>query len=136
MIYSTMYRRSGYAPGFTNKQNEYKQKPKQQRKLKTSTTPLLNKGKLNNDHMQAGLDLGFYGLILWGWFSCSVESSEVLNADQALWVICFVGCATGGILERGVNTSTPSVAGRDRVEVVICGMLLGIYSTGWFVCFA
>jgi hypothetical protein len=49
--YSTTYRRSGYAPGFTDKQNEHKQKPKQQRKPKTSTTPSLNKGKLNNNRV-------------------------------------------------------------------------------------
>jgi intracellular sulfur oxidation DsrE/DsrF family protein len=60
----------------------------------------------------------------------------VLNADQALWVICFVGYAIGSILERGVNAGTPSMAGRDGVEVVICGISLGTYSTGWFVCFA
>jgi hypothetical protein len=59
----------------------------------------------------------------------------VLNADWVLWVICFVCCAAGGILERGVNASTPSRADRDRAEVVICGMLLGTHSTGWFVCF-
>jgi hypothetical protein len=83
-----------------------------------------------------GLGLGFHGLILWGWFGCIVESSEVLNANQVLWVICFVGCAAGGILERRVNTNTPGMAGRDRAEVVTCGMLLGAHSTGWFVCFA
>jgi hypothetical protein len=60
----------------------------------------------------------------------------VFNADRALWVICFVGCTVGGTLERGVNASTPSVAGRDGAEVVACGVLLGTHSTGWFVCFA
>jgi hypothetical protein len=83
--------------------------------------------------VQVGLGLGFHGLILWGWFSCIVESGEELNANQALWVICFVGCATGGILERRVDTSTPGTAGRDRAEVVAYGMLLGTHSTGWFV---
>jgi hypothetical protein len=86
--------------------------------------------------VQVGLDLGFHGLILWGWFSCIRESSEVLNIDWALWVICFVGCAAGGILETGVNTSPPGMVGRDGAEVVVCGMLLGTHSTGWFVCFA
>jgi hypothetical protein len=38
---------------------------------------------INNNCMQVGLDLGFYGLVLWGWFSYIVESGEVLNADQA-----------------------------------------------------
>jgi hypothetical protein len=84
VTYSSKYRRSGYAPGFTDKQNEHKQKPKQQRKPKTSTTLLLNKGKLNNDHVQVVLDLGFHGFILWGRFGCIVESGEVLNADWAL----------------------------------------------------
>jgi hypothetical protein len=60
----------------------------------------------------------------------------VLNVDQALWVICFVGCAAGGTLERGVYTSTPSVAGGDGAEVVACSVLLGAHSTGWFICFA
>jgi hypothetical protein len=60
----------------------------------------------------------------------------VLNADWVLWVICFVGCTVGGTLKRGVNISTPGMAGRDGAEVVICGMLLGAHSTGWFVCFA
>jgi hypothetical protein len=54
-----------------------------------------------------GLDLGFHGLILWGWFSGVKSSGEVLNTDRALWVVCLVGCAAGGILERGVNTCTP-----------------------------
>jgi hypothetical protein len=65
-----------------------------------------------------------------------MESSEVLNTDSALWVICFVGCAVGGILERVVNASTPSMVGRDGAEVVTCGMLLGTHSIGWFVYFA
>jgi hypothetical protein len=86
--------------------------------------------------MQVGLDLGFHSLILWGWFGCIGESSEVLNADWALWVICFVGYAAGGILERGVNASTPGVVGRDGAGVVTCGVLLGAHSIGWFVCFA
>jgi hypothetical protein len=60
----------------------------------------------------------------------------VLNADRALLVICLVGCAAGGILERGVNTSAPGAAGGDAAEVVACGMLLSAHSTGWFVCFA
>jgi hypothetical protein len=60
----------------------------------------------------------------------------VLNADRALWVVCFVGCAAGGTLERGVNTSTPGTAGGDGAEVVTCGMLLGAHTPGWFVCFA
>jgi hypothetical protein len=86
--------------------------------------------------MQVGLDLGFHGLILWGWFGYIGESSEVLNADRALWVICFVGCAAGGTLEGGVNASTPNATGRDGAEVVACGVLLGAHSTAWFVCFA
>jgi hypothetical protein len=60
----------------------------------------------------------------------------VLNVDWAPWVSCFVGCTARGTLERGVNASTPSVAGRDGAEVVACSMLLGAHSTGWFVCFA
>jgi hypothetical protein len=83
-----------------------------------------------------GLDLGFHGLILWGWFGGVKSSSEVLNADRELWVICLVGCTAGGTLERGVNTCTPGAAGRDRAEVVMCSMLLGAHSAGWFVCFA
>jgi hypothetical protein len=82
-----------------------------------------------------GLDLGFHSLILWCWFGCIRESGEGLNADQALWVVCFVGCAAGGILERRVNASTPGMVGGDGAEVVTCGMLLGTHSTGWFVCF-
>jgi hypothetical protein len=107
------------------------------KKTKTTTILSLNKGKnINNNCVQVGLDLGFHGLILWGWFGCIGESSEVLNMDRALWVICFVGYTTGGILERGVNTSPPSIAGRDGAEVVMYGILLGAYSTGWIVCFA
>jgi hypothetical protein len=86
--------------------------------------------------MWVGLDLGFYGLILWGWFGGIESSSEVLNVDQALWVICFVGYTAGGTLERGVDAGTPGVAGRDGPEVVMCSMLLGAYSAGWFVWFA
>jgi hypothetical protein len=56
--------------------------------------------------------------------------------DQVLWVVCFVGCTAGGILERGVNASTPSTPGRDGAEVVTCSILLGTHSTGWFVCLA
>jgi hypothetical protein len=83
-----------------------------------------------------GLDLGFNGLILWGWFGGVKSSGEVLNVDRALLVICFVGCAAGGTPERGVNACTPGTAGRDRTEVVAYSMLLGTHSTGWFVCFA
>jgi hypothetical protein len=83
-----------------------------------------------------GLDLGFHSLILWAWFGGIDSSGEVLNADRELWVICFVGCATGGILERGVDAGTPGAAGGDGVEVVMCSMLLGTHSAGWFVCFA
>jgi hypothetical protein len=60
----------------------------------------------------------------------------VPDADQALWVICFVGCAAGGICERGVDESSPGMAGGDGAEVVTCGMLLGTHSAGWFLCFA
>jgi hypothetical protein len=56
--------------------------------------------------------------------------------NRALWVICFVGCATGGTLEGGVNACTSGVAGRNGVGVVTCSMLLGTHSAGWFVCFA
>jgi hypothetical protein len=65
-----------------------------------------------------------------------VEVSKVLNLNWAQWVICFVGCATRGTLEGGVDTSTPGVAGRDRAGVVPCGILLGTYGIGWFVSFA
>jgi hypothetical protein len=91
---------------------------------------------INNNRIQVGLDLAFHSLILWGWFSYIVEAGEVLNVDRALWVICFVDYTTGGTLKRGVDTSAPSMAGGDGAEVVICGMLLGIHSAGWFVCFA
>jgi hypothetical protein len=60
----------------------------------------------------------------------------VLNADQAYWVICFVGYTTAGTYERGVNASTYSTAGRDGGEVVSYSILLGTYSTGWFIGFA
>jgi hypothetical protein len=104
---------------------------------KTTTIPLLKQRKhINNNCVQVGLDLGFHSLILWGWFSGIDSSGEVLNTDRALWVICFVGYTIGGTFERGVDAGTPSVAGRDRAEVVACSMLLGAYSTGWFVCFA
>jgi hypothetical protein len=86
--------------------------------------------------MYVGLDLGFHGLILWGWFSGVKSSSEVFNMNWALWVICFVVCATGGTLERGVDACTTGTAGRDGAEVVMCSMLLGTHSTGWLVCFA
>jgi hypothetical protein len=56
--------------------------------------------------------------------------------DQALWVVCFVGCAAGGTLEGGVNTSTSGTAGGDGAEVVVCGVLLGAHSIGRFVCVA
>jgi hypothetical protein len=89
VTYSTRYRRSGYAPGFTDKQTNVNQK--QTTKENLSIIPSLNKEeKPNNYHMQVGLDLGFHGLILWGWFSCIVEISEVFNVNWALWVICFV----------------------------------------------
>jgi hypothetical protein len=39
---------------------------------------------VNSNRMQVGLDLGFHGLILWGWFGCITESGEVLNVDCAL----------------------------------------------------
>jgi hypothetical protein len=60
----------------------------------------------------------------------------VLNADRALWVICFVGCAAGGTPERGVDACTPGAAGRDGTGVVTSSVLLGAYGAGWFVCFA
>jgi hypothetical protein len=86
--------------------------------------------------MQVGLGLGFHGLVLWGWFGSVESSGEVLNVDRALWVICFVDCAAGGTLERGVDAGTPGTAGGDGTEVVMCSMLLGAHSAGWFVCFA
>jgi hypothetical protein len=124
----------------TNK-NKHKTKNSNNNKVtkgtKTTIIPSLKQREnVNNNRIWVGLDLGFHGLILWGWFSCIGESSEVLNMDWALWVICFVGCTEGGILERGVDASTPGTAGRDGAEVVTCGMLLGAHSTGWFVCFA
>jgi hypothetical protein len=104
---------------------------------KTTTIPSLKQRKnINNNHVWVGLDLGFHSLILWGWFGSIDSSSEVLNADWALWVICFVGCTTGGILERGVDAGTPGMAGGDGAEVVTCSILLGAHSAGWFVCFA
>jgi hypothetical protein len=104
---------------------------------KPTTIALLKQRKnINNNPMWVGLDLGFHSLILWGWFGGIDSSSEVFNVDQALWVICFVGCAAGGTLERGVDAGTPGMAGGDGAEVVMCGMLLGAHSAGWFVCFA
>jgi hypothetical protein len=124
----------------TNK-NKQKTKLKQQRsnKKETKTTiipSLKQRENVNSNRAQVGSDLGFHGLVLWGLFHCIVESGEVLNADRAPWVVCFVGCATGGTLERGVDTSTPGAAGGDGAEVVTCGVLMGAHSTGWFVCFA
>jgi hypothetical protein len=77
-----------------------------------------------------GLDLGFYSLILWGWFSGVESSGEVLNMNRALSVVCFVGCAAGGILEGGVNACTSGVAGGNGAEVVVCSILLGAHSAG------
>jgi hypothetical protein len=83
-----------------------------------------------------GLGLGFHSFILWGWFGGVGGSGEVPNTNWALWVICFVGCIAGGILEGRVDACTSGAAGRDGAEVVACGMLLGTHSAGWFVCFA
>jgi hypothetical protein len=87
VTYSTKYRRSSYAPGFTYKQKQTQRKPKQQRSNKENpklpSFHRLNKGELNNNHVQAGLDLGFHGLVLWGWFSCIMQISEVFNMNQA-----------------------------------------------------
>jgi hypothetical protein len=44
-----------------------------------------------------------------------------------------VGYTAGGTFEGGVSISTPSVAGRDRAGVVLYGILLGVYGTGWFI---
>jgi hypothetical protein len=38
---------------------------------------------VNNNGVQVGLDLGFHGLILWGWFGCIAEIGEVFNANRA-----------------------------------------------------
>jgi hypothetical protein len=46
------------------------------------------------------------------------------------------GCTTGGILEGGMDTGAPGIAGGDRAEVVACGVLLCAHSAGWFVYFA
>jgi hypothetical protein len=86
--------------------------------------------------MQVGLGLAVHGFILWGWFGGVGGSSEVLDMNRALWVICFVGYAAGGTLEGGVDACTSGMAGGDRAEVVACGMLLGAHRTYWFVCFA
>jgi hypothetical protein len=62
-------------------------KPKQQRSNKENPKlPLfhrLNKGELNNNCVQVGLDLGFHGLILWGWFGYITEIGEVFNVNWA-----------------------------------------------------
>jgi hypothetical protein len=47
-----------------------------------------------------------------------------------------VGCTAGSISEGGVDTSTTSIAGRDRAGVVLHGMMLGTCGTGWFLSFA
>jgi hypothetical protein len=99
MTYSTKYQRSGYAPGVSDKQNKHETKNSNNNEVtkgtKTTIIRLLKQREnINNNYVRVGLDLGFHGLILWGWFSGIESSSEVLNMDQALWVICFVGCTT------------------------------------------
>jgi hypothetical protein len=84
------------------------------------------------------LDLGFYSLILWLWFWSGfvLEVSSMFGSDWAQWVICFMSCTTGSILEWRVGTSSTSIVGRDSAGVVLCSILLGTDSTYWLVSLA
>jgi hypothetical protein len=50
-----MYRRSGYAPGIPTEENE----TNKHKQNSHSTIPSLNKGNLENKHMQEGIRLEF-----------------------------------------------------------------------------
>jgi hypothetical protein len=67
--------------------NKYKQNPNNNEVIKGNQnyhhSITKQRENVNNNLVQVRLDLGFHGLILWGWFGCIVETGEVLNADRA-----------------------------------------------------
>jgi hypothetical protein len=66
--------------------NEYKQNPNNNEVIKENQnfyySIVKTKRNLTIITLQGGLDLEFHGLILWGWFSCVAEISEVFNSNK------------------------------------------------------